>query len=79
VTEPAPFSLDAALGRAYGRSVGVSQGSVDDSAAEFAAALAGGDVSNGALQARLDALAAVERRCAVSKVQAAFLRRVLGI
>jgi hypothetical protein len=75
VTEPAPFSLDAALGRAYGRSVGVSQGSVDDSAAEFAAALAGGDVSNGAL----DALAAVERRCAVSKVQAAFLRRVLGI
>jgi hypothetical protein len=78
VTEPA-FSLDAALGLAYGRSVGVTAGTLDDSAAEVAAALLAGDVTTEALEARLAELRAVERRCAVSKIQAAFLRRVLGI
>jgi hypothetical protein len=78
VTEPA-FDLEAVLGAAYAVAVGVS---IEPEAAlvdALRAEILGGGVTVAAIEARRDALRAVEARCIVSKLQAAFLDRVLAV
>jgi hypothetical protein len=72
------FDLEAALTRAYAYSVGVEMGSLDALVAEVRAAMAAGDPARAALEARRSALRRAEVRCIVSRVQAAFLGRVLA-
>lgn len=75
----AAVDLSAVLARAYALSVGVETGSLDDLVAEMRAAVAEGSVSRVELEGVRVALRRVEARCIVSRVQAAFLDRVLAV
>jgi hypothetical protein len=69
--------VEAVLTAAYSRSVGVEQGSVEGLVEQLRDAVVAAEVTAEALTARRAALRRVEARCIVSRVQAAFLDRVL--
>lgn len=76
---PAPVDLEAVLSAAYARTVGVELGSVDELVVLLQGAVASGEVAAAEVEARRVALRRVEARCIVSRVQAAFLDRVLAV